>query len=1811
MKENIKTLLEARYDARGNLWMQKGDAQEFAYSDGDETENRMHAIVSRAGDVSLFSRELKAAQTDWATRYHLSATRANLLRPLASILSGSVLEIGSGCGAISRFLGELGGDVLGVEGSPRRAAIAASRCRDLPNVNIVNEVFDDFPVEAKFDAVTLIGVLEYSSIFGKTEHAALTWLRKAYEALEDGGHLVIAIENQLGLKYFAGMPEDHLARAMFGINDLYGKGTATTYGRVELSNMLREAGFGSVEVALPFPDYKLPTSVLMPRSYDGSFPDFNASTFARQSVNADAQLIHAPLFSLGQAWGVVGRNELLGDLANSFLIVARKAPGAAAWATSGPVAHHFATERLAPYCKQVSFVPDAGGITVEKTLLAPDTNAQEGRPISLHLSDEPYVEGINHGDPFERIVSGTDWRIDEVSRWFAEWQAALAGELASRGVAMPASKHTLLPAWTIDALPRNLMREPSGKTRFIDLEWGWHAGVEYGYLAYRAITVTLASLAAIAKPADARHVFIRNVMEDVLASVGIDVTPTDIARYIELDSLFRKLAFGKADEFGPSDFAAIQMRVMPNVTSLVIDAADDARQLSSRLQQMRDDREAFEGDYQAQCIENERTLGELAAAKLQLERAVDERFEAQAREAEMQNELVARSRDLAQVAGEQAATEARLAEVQNQLDSVLHSKSWRLMAPFRVARRRMGPRAMRRSAGTALKTVYRGLPVPDRSKQQVKGMVFRAFSPFLKSTGAYQAWERQGATLADREARRQAGTDVGGAVLLSGTHGAPVRDEFVAIAETPVSAADIDLRLIAFYLPQFHPIAENDAWWGRGFTEWTNVSKAKPQFPGHHQPQLPGELGFYDLRLVDVMARQAELARLYGVEGFCFHYYWFGGRRLLERPVEQFLASDIDFPFCICWANENWTRRWDGMDGEILIGQNHSADDDIAFIETLAPLLADKRYIRVNGKPLVIVYRPSILPDAAATLERWRDYCRRHGIGEIFLGMVQFDVDDPRTYGFDVAIEFPPHKLARNLEPMNAQVEGLNPEFTGTIIDYQAVVNRARHVQDEGFNLFRGVFPSWDNEARKPGRGYLFHGASPAKYGRWLRHGMAYARKHPVEGERIVFINAWNEWAEGAHLEPDRRYGYAYLQATRDALLGTELPGDGAKRIVLVSHDAYAHGAQYLALHMARELREVFGFEVDIVVLGDGPLVDKFREVGNVYSLAGLAQDGPEARRLAAVLAERNQHAIVNSTVSGLFAGTLDQAGIRVVSLVHELPGVITQNDAVPHAKALAAASQRIFFPAAIVRDGFAGFAPVTDANSQIRPQGLYTRSRWRGARDRTAARVALRGKFGLPMSAEIVLAVGYADRRKGADLFVQAGLAMLAAGRDTHFVWVGHADEELLGSLRAMIERSGATANFHFAGMDFDTDDYYAGADLYALASREDPFPSVVLEALSVGLPVVAFAASGGAADILGRGCGILIDTMEAHDLAVTLTGALDDPSLRASLGEAGMDLVANEFSFRRYLFDLLDAVGLPQPKVTAIVPNYNYAHLLGERLRSIDSQTVPVYELIVLDDRSTDASLEVLASLRSELRTEFTLVENTVNSGSVFRQWLHGAELARGDLTWIAEADDSCEPTFLAGVLPALTADKDVVLSFSQSKQVDDHGRVVADDYLGYTDDVDARQWRSDYVRDGVDEIRSALAIKNTIPNVSAVVFRSAALRQVLRDGIDEIASFRIAGDWVTYMTLAARGKVAFTARALNRHRRHASSVTLGSSYLPHLVEVLRVQHMARQRYPVPADQSRRAWDYSEGLFRSFNLQSDTVRTLADLGEAAPYRP
>ena len=367
-------------------------------------------------------------------------------------------------------------------------------------------------------------------------------------------------------------------------------------------------------------------------------------------------------------------------------------------------------------------------------------------------------------------------------------------------------------------------------------------------------------------------------------------------------------------------------------------------------------------------------------------------------------------------------------------------------------------------------------------------------------------------------------------------------------AGVTVSAESV--RLLAFYLPQFHPIPENDRWWGRGFTEWTHVVKAKSLFRGHYQPHLPADLGFYDLRVPEVRDAQAELAQQYGISGFCYYHYWFNGKRLLNRPFDEVLRSGRpDFPFCLCWANENWTRRWDGRDHEILIRQDYSLEDDRAHIRHLLGAFADDRYIRVHGKPLFLVYRTELLPTPKRTAEVWREAARSAGLGDLYLVRVESLVKDvdPRSIGFDAAVEFAPDwrdlpmpKLHRQQWNLLARIYNqlrklrLLPQayFDHHVRSYDVLVARMLAKRARPYRWFRCVTPSWDNSSRRVSDATIFRDSRPEIYESWLR-AVIHTTVNTLEGEeRLVFVNAWNEWGEGNHLEPDQRWGRAYLEAT-------------------------------------------------------------------------------------------------------------------------------------------------------------------------------------------------------------------------------------------------------------------------------------------------------------------------------------------------------------------------------------------------------------------------------------------------------------------------------------------------------------------------------------------------------------------------------------------------------------------------------------------------------------------------------------------------------
>jgi hypothetical protein len=368
------------------------------------------------------------------------------------------------------------------------------------------------------------------------------------------------------------------------------------------------------------------------------------------------------------------------------------------------------------------------------------------------------------------------------------------------------------------------------------------------------------------------------------------------------------------------------------------------------------------------------------------------------------------------------------------------------------------------------------------------------------------------------------------------------------------------LRAIAFHLPQFHPVPENDGFWGPGFTEWRNVVRARPRFRGHAQPHLPADLGFYDLRLAETRAAQAALARQAGLSGFCYYHYWFGGKRVLHKPVDDILRlGEPDFPFMLAWANENWTRAWDGGDRELLLEQTYTEADTRAHARHLAPAFADPRYVRVDARPAFAVYNADDLPCPRRWCDTFRDEVQRAIGTQPYLIRVEryldTDTRPPAALGFDAALEFQP--FSRNFRAWLETRPDLKSHLgrrvkNGLRRRWQAAQRWRtfdRHYDMAAFTAFDicqdapdytcfpGVCPSWDNSARRPpGKGMIFRGSSPRLFGDWLA-AKAHAFQPPSSTENLLFINAWNEWAEGNHLEPCLRHGHNWLKACRHTLL--------------------------------------------------------------------------------------------------------------------------------------------------------------------------------------------------------------------------------------------------------------------------------------------------------------------------------------------------------------------------------------------------------------------------------------------------------------------------------------------------------------------------------------------------------------------------------------------------------------------------------------------------------------------------------------------------
>lgn len=365
-------------------------------------------------------------------------------------------------------------------------------------------------------------------------------------------------------------------------------------------------------------------------------------------------------------------------------------------------------------------------------------------------------------------------------------------------------------------------------------------------------------------------------------------------------------------------------------------------------------------------------------------------------------------------------------------------------------------------------------------------------------------------------------------------------ESYVPLSNRKFQRENDDIKLFAFYLTQYHPTKENDEWWGKGTTEWNNVARAVPQFLGQSQPRLPDELGYYDLRIKDVMRRQIELAKQYGVYGFCFYHYWFGeGKRILEKPLNMFLEDKtLDIPFFYCWANHNWYKKFQGTSDEVLIKMPDDKSIYMQYVKAISADMKDERYYKINGKPVLMVYRPSDIPNVHEVLKAWREDTEDEGFTGLYVIAVHEIGErmDYRKKGFDASSEFHPTTISNLLSKVPADAKLINSAFSGSIYDYTKIVSSQLYNSYSAPKLYKSAMTFWDNTARRNSRALVFTNESVSAYKKWIYDLIDYNRANSNLDDNLAFINAWNEWGEGAYLEPDKQYGYALLEATREAI---------------------------------------------------------------------------------------------------------------------------------------------------------------------------------------------------------------------------------------------------------------------------------------------------------------------------------------------------------------------------------------------------------------------------------------------------------------------------------------------------------------------------------------------------------------------------------------------------------------------------------------------------------------------------------------------------
>ncbi|MEZ2354071.1 rhamnan synthesis F family protein [Caballeronia sp. RCC_10] len=1449
-------------DAHAKLWC-KPDYGSISYSDGDEAEERLHRILKQASDLSVLSSELRTSCTDWPSTYHLSGTRANILRPSKELLQGDILEVGAGCGAITRFLGETGANVYALEGSYRRASIARERTRDLSNVTVIAERFDDFRSEQRFDVITLIGVLEYANLFtgGADPHCAM--LERIRSLLKPSGTIIIAIENQLGLKYFAGAPEDHLGQPMYGIEGRYRNDQPQTFGREVLTEMLQRSGYRASQFLAPFPDYKLP--VVMISEAGMQHKGFDAAALAAQTVRRDPQLPPYCNFALELAWPLVFDNGIALDLANSFLIIASPSDEA----LNGPdaLAYHYSTDRLAPYCKETTFRAVGADVEVIYTPLGPRNErdpAPRPKVLEFHCPTAvAYSKGKSLALDFIHVVTRETWSIDEVGAFLRDYVRRLE-QLAGRAAGSLAGD-AVLPGMFFDILPQNIIVKADGDADIIDKEWSTAEDVAVQRLLFRTLLWMSGAVTAFGTETTVGVATRAALIRHGLNAAGYPLTDERYETFIELESVAQSQVTGMA----LSDFIRrwIESPLPRHSLSQAMVARDsDLAERDRQIANLTNAQVAHDAAYAQQIAQRDQEIAqrdrEIAQRDQDIAQHDQEIAHCDHEIAQRDQEVMERDHEIARLVGHEVE------QAQGMVERDLEIERLRNQVETDHQRLRAADAALTEQIQTvhALSTTVEELRYAGEELQRIRdtklfrlrdALASRGFGPRQIAKVGY----RSAALVTPRALVNSLGPAV--ARLRRAWGATPIERIPADGLATPGDAAtgrspgttqdkttippDFDA---AFYLRAYPDVRESGA---DPYEHYVLYGKKEGRLPSVPRRELhadePFDAAFYLRAYPDV--------RESGVDPY-EHYVLYGKKegRLPSVPQRELHADE---PF------------------------------DAAF------------YLRAY---------PDVRESGADPYEHYVLYGKKEGR---LPSVPQRELHSDEPFDADFYLRAYPDVRESGVDPYEHYV--LYGKNEGRL----STVPRPELYADDSFDadFYLRQYPDVGQSGEEPYEHYFLYGKHEGR--------LATAPTENPDFDEAFYLLQYPDIRE-AGVDPYQHFlfhgkaeGRAGVPPVVAMHLGPAGIVAGRETVLVVTHEASRSGAPILSLNIIRHLRE---FNVVSLLLGDGPLMGAF-QAASAVTVGPTRIRGNQIAGTYVVekLLEtfRFSFAITNSVESAVVLRGLAQYGVPTVSLIHEFAAYTRPLQAFP--EAFRWASESVFSANVTYENAVSMHPDLADAPYHVLPQGRCEidadEAGDRHAHANADEEVhALLRPAGTTADTVVILGLGTVQLRKGVDLFLDCAARVLRANPDGdfRFVWFGkgydpEGDLQYSAYLVEQIRRSGLEKHVALFDETPSIEAVYRQADILLVTSRLDPLPNVAIDSMTGGLPVLCFDKATGIADILragGLGDTCLSPYLDTERMAAHTAELIRSKPLRKSIGEQCRQLALKTFDMVKYVEEL-----------------------------------------------------------------------------------------------------------------------------------------------------------------------------------------------------------------------------------------------------------------------------------------------------------------